>query len=271
MVDTSLGTALCRDGSDTVAVGASATTVLDALLAEGRRFFESPVEHKGRFAAAATGTMTGWRKIGVEYSQTPDRPDLNETFCYRHRDDAIDSVPEHPLRRACREAQTVLDAYAAEVLASIASSVGVGGTVPAIRTFDESWLQLNWSRPSTATREFIQDAHEDGHLITMLLADAPGLEILDPTHDWTPVWPTTESVLVFAGECSALLVDGQVIPMMHRVRARPEVSTRLSVAYFVNPDLDQTLDPWIRGARNLGVDLLRWGQQNPARFGLPVL
>jgi isopenicillin N synthase-like dioxygenase len=270
-VDTSLGSALCRDGSDTVGVGASATRVLDALLAEGRRFFESSVDHKERFAAAATGTMTGWRKVGVEYSQTPDRPDLNETFCYRHRDDAIDAVPEHPLRAACREAQAVLDVYAADVLASLASSVGVAASVATIRTFDESWLQLNWSRPATAGREFIQDAHEDGHLITFLLADAAGLEILDPAKGWIPVWPTSRQLLVFAGECSALLVDGAVVPMMHRVRARAEVATRLSVAYFVNPDLDQTLDPWIIGPRNAGVDLLRWGQQNPARFGLPVL
>lgn len=270
-MDTSLGSALCRNGSDTVPVGTSATVVLNALLTEGRRFFESSVDHKERYAAASTGTMTGWRKVGVEYSQTPDRPDLNETFCYRHRDDAIDAVPEHPLRTACREAQAVLDVYAADVLASLASSVGVGGSVPAIRTFDESWLQLNWSRPATAGREFIQDAHEDGHLITFLLADAPGLEILDPVEGWTPVSPTSRQLLVFAGECSALLVDGAVVPMMHRVRARADVTTRLSVAYFVNPDLDQTLDPWVVSDRNRGVDLLRWGQQNPARFGLPVL
>ncbi len=270
-MDTSLGTALCRDGSDTVGVDGAAVATLDALLAEARRFFESPVQHKECFAAATTGTMTGWRQIGVEYSQTPDRPDLNETFCYRHRDDAIETVPEHPLRSACREAQSVLDGYAAKVLTSLADSVGVGGSVPTVRTFDESWLQLNWSRPATATREFIQDAHEDGHLITFLLADAAGLEILDPIAGWTPVWPTSSQLLVFAGECSALLVDGAVVPMMHRVRARAEVATRLSVAYFVNPDLDQTLDPWIAGPRNAGVDLLRWGQQNPARFGLPVL
>ena len=267
----SLGSALCRDGSDTVVVDASATVVLDELLAEGRRFFESSVEQKERFAAAATGTMTGWRKVGVEYSQTPDRPDLNETFCYRHRDDAIDAVPEHPLRRACRAAQAVLDGYAADVLASLASSVGVSRSAPAIRTFDESWLQLNWSRPATAAREFIQDAHEDGHLVTFLLADAAGLEILDPVAGWSAMWPSSSALLVFAGECSALLVDGAVVPMMHRVRARADVVTRLSVAYFVNPDLDQTLDPWVVSDRNRGVDLLRWGQQNPARFGLPVL
>ncbi len=270
-MDTSRGLALCRDGSDTVGVSASASVVLDALLAEGRRFFESSVEYKEQFEAGTTGTMTGWRRVGVEYSQTPDRPDLNETFCYRHRDDAIAAVPEHPLRAACRSAHSVLDRYAAEVLASLAGAVGVAASVPAIHTFDESWLQLNWSRPAAASREFIQDAHEDGHLVSFLLADAAGLEILDPVEGWIPVWPTSSQLLVFAGECSALLVDGAVVPMMHRVRARVEITTRLSVAYFVNPDLDQILDPWVVGARNAGVDLLRWGQQNPARFGLPVL
>jgi hypothetical protein len=43
------------------------------------------------------------------------------------------------------------------------------------------------------------------------------------------------------------------------------------MAYFVNPDLDQDLPPWVPTDRNAGVDLLRWGQQNPARFGLPTL
>ena len=266
-----LGSELVVNGSDYIGVPEVTVAAMAALLAEARRFFEAPTEHKARFEAAKTGTMTGWRRIGVEYSQTPDRPDLNETFCYRHRDDGAPTVPEHPLRAACRKAQRVLDALAASALGSLVDATGVPQEVEPIRTFDESWLQLNWSRPSTASREFIQDAHEDGHLLTLLLADAPGLEILDPKQGWIAVWPTIDRVLVFAGECSALLVDGRVVPMMHRVRARPEVPTRLSVAYFVNPDLDQTLEPWIPGPRNHGVDLLRWGQLNPARFGLPAL
>ena len=266
-----LGLELVVNGSDYISVPDGTVAAMATLLAEARRFFEAPTEDKARFEAVTTGTMTGWRRIGVEYSQTPDRPDLNETFCYRHRDDAAPTVVEHPLRSACRYAQSALDAAASMALRSLADAAGVTHEVDPIRTFEESWLQLNWSRPSTASREFIQDAHEDGHLLTLLVADAPGLEILDPKQGWVPVWPTLESVLVFAGECSALLVDGRVVPMMHRVRARAEVPTRLSVAYFVNPDLDQTLEPWIPGARNKGIDLLRWGQLNPARFGLPAL
>lgn len=267
----SVESALTRDGSDSVVVGTASREILDALLSEGRRFFELPVDHKETVAASATGTMTGWRKIGVEYSQTPDRPDLNETYCFRHRDDSLSSVPQHPLRDACRKAQTVLDAIAADVLAMLAETVSVGGQVAPIRTFEESWLQLNWSRPATTGREFIQDAHEDGHLLTFLFADAAGLEILDLTQGWIPVSPSSSRLIVFAGECGALLVNGTVVPTLHRVRARADVTTRLSVAYFVNPDLDQSLDPWIPGQRNAGVDLLTWGQQNPARFGLPVL
>ena len=266
-----LGSELEANGSDYIGVPDETVAAMAVLLAEASRFFQSPTEHKARYEAAKTGTMTGWRRVGVEYSQTPDRPDLNETFCYRHRDDTAPAVPEHPLRAACRNAQVALDAAAATALGSLADAMGVAREVAPIRTFDESWLQLNWSRPSTAGREFIQDAHEDGHLLTLLVADAPGLEILDPKQGWIAVWPTIDRLLVFAGECTALLVDGRVVPMMHRVRARPEVTTRLSVAYFVNPDLDQLLEPWIPGARNHGVDLLRWGQLNPARFGLPAL
>jgi isopenicillin N synthase-like dioxygenase len=255
-------------GTSTVATDEATAAAIHALFAEAHRFFEGPAEYRERYAAGPT--MTGWRRVGIEYSQSPDRPDLNETFCYRRHDDT-GTLAEHPLLDAARAVQEGLDVAAAEVLQTLAEQAGVAGRVEKVRTSQESWLQLNFSRPSTAPREFIQDAHEDGHLVTFLVADAPGLDVHTPTEGWIALTPTPERPIVFAGECGALLTGDLVRPTPHRVRALRGVLTRLSVAYFVNPDLDQDLAPWVRTSRNEHVDLLRWGQQNPARFGLPTL
>jgi isopenicillin N synthase-like dioxygenase len=219
---------------------------------------------------AANSSMTGWRRIGIEYSQSPDRPDLNETFCYRRRDDD-GSLQESELLDTARALQDLLDPVASGVLASFADRLGVADRVQRVRTRQESWLQINYSRPSTVGRDFIQEAHEDGHLITILAADAPGLEVYLPRAGWTPVLPSPERTVCFAGECGALLTGDLVTPMPHQVRAHPHVTARVSVAYFVNPDLDQDLPAWASNRRNAHVDLLRWGQENPARFGLPTL
>jgi isopenicillin N synthase-like dioxygenase len=256
-------------GFDNISIPAEDTQVLDSLFEVAHTFFQRSAEDKRTFEAP-TGTMTGWRQVGIEYSQDPSRPDLNETFCYRRRDDRAGVLADHALLSSCRAAQHVLHAVAAPALRRLAESLDVDPDVHEVATFQESWLQLNFSHPATAKREFIQDAHEDGHLVTVLLADQPALEIL-VGDQWQAVFPTSSEALVFAGECASLLTHDAVSPMMHRVRALPEVATRISVAYFVNPDLDQELEPWIRGPRNEGVDLLTWGQQNPARFGLPIL
>jgi isopenicillin N synthase-like dioxygenase len=253
-------TVMCPDG-ETV-------SALVSLLEVGRAFFEGPRELRSALSTKPK-TMTGWRPIGVEYSQRPDRPDLNETFCFRGADDQPGALGFHPLVDACRTAQRALDVVAAAVLADLAVSVGVP-SAQRVRTANESWLQLNWSRPATVDRLFIQDAHEDGHLVTFLFADQPGLEVRGETG-WSAVSPTPEALVCFSGECGALLTGDYVTPTMHRVRALPTVDSRLSVAYFVNPDLDQMLPPWRETDRNRDVDLLRWGQLNPARFGLPTL
>ncbi len=268
MVKTVLSNDIAATGVAYIETDPSLASVLRGLLAIGREFFEKPHEHKQRGANRA-GQMTGWRRVGVEYSQSPDRPDLNETFCFRLAD-AGAAHDDSAIVAACRRAQTHLDRVAASMLADIQVAVGAGIDSPLVRTANESWLQLNYSWPSEAGREFIQDAHEDGHLLTLLFADQPGLEVL-PLDEWVDGSASPDRLIAFGGECGALLTDDYIRPILHRVRAHPTIATRLSVAYFVNPDLDQTLEPWRRGARNHDVDLLRWGQENPVRFGLPRL
>jgi isopenicillin N synthase-like dioxygenase len=257
-------------GIEWVETSPETAAALRALIAEAHLFFAQTVEQKAPLKAAKK--TTGWREIGVEYSQSPERPDLNETFCFRAHDDRERALPDAAIIDRCREAQAALDGEANAMLGRLAESMGVEvGADPIVRTKYESWVQINFSRPATASREWIQEAHEDGHLVTFLFADAHGLEVHPPKGEWTAVMPSPEKLVVFPGECGAYLTGDAIMPMPHRVRAHKDVPLRVSVAYFVNPDLDQDLPPWFDNDRNRGVDLLRWGQQNPTRFGLPAL
>jgi isopenicillin N synthase-like dioxygenase len=257
------------NGIEWVSTSPQTASVLAALLGEAHRFFASELDEKT--ALKASGMLTGWRSVGVEYSQSPERPDLNETFCYRTADDHLTATWTSELLNRCREAQVELDIVATQTLDRLARSLGVSTDVPSVRTGSESWLQLNFSRPATAIRKFIQDPHEDGHLVTFLFADANGLEVNSPAHSWTPILPTPNRLVCFPGECGALLTGDAIAPMAHQVRAHSDIPVRISMAYFVNPDLDQTLKPWVVNDRNRHADLLQWGQQNPTRFGLPAL
>ena len=41
--------------------------------------------------------------------------------------------------------------------------------------------------------------------------------------------------------------------------------------FFVNPEIDQKLDPWIRNESNEGIDIIERAVSAPNQFGLPTL
>ena len=41
--------------------------------------------------------------------------------------------------------------------------------------------------------------------------------------------------------------------------------------FFVNPEIDQKLEPWIRNASNAGIDIIERAVNAPNQFGLPTL
>ena len=73
-------------GTQWIPTDPAASVALRRLLSVGRAFFTGSDDEKERLVARTS--MTGWRPVGVEYSSAPSRPDLNETFCYRRRNEA---------------------------------------------------------------------------------------------------------------------------------------------------------------------------------------
>lgn len=233
-------------------------------------FFARPLAEKRRFAAP--GFVEGYREIGQEYSRMPDRPDLTESFsmwyrnCHRSEIEGWDAAcPLHAGIKHCADALSVVTA---ELLQAMAEAWSPGAPAPRFRK--ASYIQINYYEPAQHQRDLLQDAHEDGHLITLVQANAPGLEIKIGDRFVAPALASDE-LLLMPGSLLTLMTGGLVPPLYHRVHNNRRADPRYSLMFFVNPEIDQTIEPWIRNASNAGVDIVERAISAPNQFGLPTL
>jgi len=264
-----IASALIRDGHARVPPTAALDRSLRPVLAEARRFFGSPLQEKAR--AASAEILEGFRPQGREYSQDPSRPDLNESFSVWPRNSANSAVPSagrEPLHVAMRNLIDVYVPIVTQTLVYLRRHF-VSDDAASFDFLDASYLQVNAYRPREAAREFLQDLHEDGHLITIIGADAPGLEV---QVDGRMIESDLHEggVLVLPGSILTAITGGAIPPMSHRVR-KHDVEHRLSVMFFVNPSMAAPVWPWVIPAGTPRRDLRALVDENSARFGLPRL
>lgn len=79
--------------------------------------------------------------------------------------------------------------------------------------------------------------HCDWSLVTLLLSDAPGLEVRGADGRWRPATAETGEFLLNAGELLELASGGAVAASPHRVINPSAQSSRLGIPLFLNPDL----------------------------------
>lgn len=243
---------------------------IDRSFALGRDFFVKPLEEKHRYALP--DFVEGYRELGPEYSKTPERPDLTESFSVWHRNrarpelaDWSTSCPLHGAMRAIFDEltgitrglfQQMIDHWAPDS--------------PELRFRDGSWLQVNYYEPARYSRELLQDPHEDMHLITLIRANAPGLEI-EVDGAFAPAVVSENEMLVMPGSILSLMTGDRVKPLYHQVRNNRRSDPRSAIMFFVNPEVDQVLVPWITNETNAGVDIVARASAGPSNFGLPSL
>lgn len=219
----------------------------------------------------------GYHAIGREYSDTPERPDLAESFWARsiHADDTWRFPDEsgRALHRAALSASSALEAALRPVTQALARHYAGPAFAPelAFSCDRASHLQFNRYQPGAGQREILTDAHEDGLYLTLLFADAPGLEVLTPAGMWLPLQPRPGELVAMPGDIFSLLCGYRVAPLLHRVRNHPEVRQRHAMMYFANPHPQRGFRAWRRDASNEGVDIIQRAIQNPTRYGLPPL
>src|SRR4051794_36535737 len=137
-------------------------------------FFERPLEDKT--AHGSTDHNYGYRPFGIEYSISPDRPDMNE--CFTVWSSRLDLIPNAAdigdLTGAFLDWRDSLAPLVQAILDEVAR---IFGAERAPDFEKASYLQINYCLPAPVERDLLQDKHEDGHMVTVLHATAPGLEI----------------------------------------------------------------------------------------------
>lgn len=265
--------ALERSGALLLVLPAAAAAALADLKTRSLALFEAAAAAKAGFCDPET--LTGYRRVGIEYSRVPERPDLMESlsYCalYRRRLQARAEGAVHPAwLAAAATAAARIDPLLCAVMAGLAA--GYGRPWPADDGASPfalaSILQVNHYTRRLMTRALLQDSHEDGNLLTMLSADGPGLEVAAPAGGFVPVTPPAGQILVFPGQIVELLTGGAIRALHHRVARDPAIDRRHSVMYFGNPAPGVRLTPW-RGPAGLELSAMAWA--NPRRYGLPLI
>lgn len=242
---------------------------LEALLTEAkgaaRDFFALDLVEKQRHSSPDLNF--GFRPMGTEYAQTAERPDLNDAFTlWADRLDLIPNAGEiASLTNTLSALSWGLLATVEGVLKGVARSTAADD--PAIpRVQRASHLQINQYSSVETGRLFLQDLHEDGHLLTLLHAQERGLELIIKDKV-IPIVTKQNEMLVMPGSTLTLMTGGQISPLYHQVR-NLQLPYRLSTMFFVNPELSHPLIPWTGEDK---TDIREVVRTHPQQFGLPVV
>jgi isopenicillin N synthase-like dioxygenase len=229
-------------------------------------FFRRPVDVKN--AHGSTDHNYGYRPFGIEYSVTPERPDMNEVFTlWASRLDLIPNAADIPeLTGAFLAWRDSIAPLVKAVLDEVAADFGVD----AAPEFEKaSYLQINSYLQTPDDRDLLQDKHEDGHMVTVIHATAPGLEIYADGvgGEAQPFLPEHDEIVIMPGSVLTALSGGKIEPLYHQVRNHG-LDDRQSIMYFVNPVVDEPLFSWldVDGERE---DIREHVQNAPKMFGLP--
>src|SRR5262245_5462524 len=218
------------------------------------------------------GLHLGYRFSGIEYSATPDRPDLNDSLNissgWRQTVPATSAAMSFYV--AADRLLAALDRSAQRILEDVARRYP--GEHPAPETADHSWLQVNYYRTFSTMRDVLQDKHEDGHLLTLWHSRTPGLEIFPGGGDaGSPITVEEGEMLVMPGALLTMLTGGDVAPLHHQVVRTPVSDERMALMYFVNPTTERALFPYKAVPGTELVDIAAVGARNPENYGLPQL
>jgi isopenicillin N synthase-like dioxygenase len=130
-----------------------------------------------------------------------------------------------------------------------------------------SYIEINnYGAPSG--RELLQGRHEDGHLISLVVPDKPGLEI-EQDGAMRPAAAGPGEMFVMPGSLLTAMTgdDANAIqPLYHQVRNH-YLAQRLTVLFFVNTPFTGTVPPYVTTNRNRGTDMAALALSKCTLFG----
>jgi isopenicillin N synthase-like dioxygenase len=253
-----------------ITVPQSIRETVTAAFNAGYPFFRAAPEEKIANKLPEDG---GYRPYGIEYSDSPEVLDQIESFTVSDRTrKATKTLPHKNARVLHKQMLNAFDAleHIAEFL-TIHLAEAITGELyenkyrGAMRRW--SRLQLNYARPANTTTPFINEAHEDGVLMTLVCATCPGFELQMASGEFVPLTTRPGELIAMAGEITWLLSGGLIQPVYHRVSPAGSYSERLSLIFLgdVYPRLCQ---PWVKNETNANIDIGGRVLTSAARFGL---
>lgn len=232
----------------------------------GKQFFQSSLDEKNQNSLPDD---FGYRPIGIEYSASPDLPDMAESFSVCARMDSA-RLSSHLARMLYNVMLDVFDVFEITVEAiatELQKSLNANSDLPQGAFRQWSRLQLNYSRPSEMTTPFINEPHEDGDFLTIACSTGPGLELRSAEGASIPKETALGEVLVIPGEIAWLLSGGLIRPCWHCVRPQAGEIERMALLFF--GDLDPRLcQPWVQNEVNAHVNIGERVLKSVGRFGL---
>ncbi|GMG99969.1 hypothetical protein Nepgr_001809 [Nepenthes gracilis] len=206
--------------------------VLAEVQAAAHRFFEMPTEEKVKFKRDACGG--GIAKLGTSFS--PGKEKVMEWKDYLSLEYFSDETAATDWPSICKKIYDVL-----------LKGLNLKGFDKSKELLMMSTFAINFNYyPSCPNPELTVGVgrHSDGSALTVLLQDdVGGLFVRAPDgSSWIHVPPTKGALVINIGDMVQLLSNGRYKSIEHKVVANP-TKTRVSIAIFINPALQQVVAP----------------------------
>lgn len=254
---------ILTDGCATVRLDPSDAERLAILYRTAGEFFARDTETKLRYSTPNLGT--GYRAHGAVHSGYAEKPDQNDSFLYWPRSDKLPPNDRElgGFLAACEAYREVVAQITAQLIDELCKYYGSDARAPFERA---SVLQIN-SYAELSDQELLQQRHEDADFLTVIWASEPGLELVTDGLVRPMDFPADE-VAVMPGSVMTAMTGGEIPPQDHLVRNHRTIG-RKSIMYFVSPDVDSPIEPFVVNDYNRSMDIRRMVVENPQNhFGL---
>jgi isopenicillin N synthase-like dioxygenase len=253
---------LAARGHACIDLGPAEQSALGAVRDQAGRFFALPDAAKRRHGDA--NGLNGWRPYGMQFSDDPALPDECESFAFWGG--RADLVPEHAEIRSFTAVLGEWWLVAVEIAGEIMGQLARRYRYPhALPVEPSSYLEVN-SYDARSGRKLLQTRHEDGHLVSLVVPDRPGLEIEEDGR-MRPAGIREGQMLVMPGSLLTAMTGGKIPPLYHQVRNH-RYPQRTTVLAFVNTPFHGDYPPYRDAGQD--VSMAELSRQKCAMFGKPL-
>lgn len=226
------------------------TSLIDQTFETAATFFHQSQDQKDKSGYQNASENFGYQAVGIEsLDPASGKVDRKETFTLRNapkQADDDDRWPDENFRNVINEfyRQTLDAAYAIQRLIAEVLEVNDDFFVK-LHTGENVTLRLLHypETPTNPANQLGAGAHTDYGMLTLLFQrGVGGLEVQTDSGDWQMVEPSSDAVVINTGDLMERWTNGKFRSTPHRVRQIQGNPERFSIALFVDPDSDASIE-----------------------------